>query len=244
MASPDGPKQEEHSGAPEQRTGGETNHTEEIGSPITAENADCKAACKKKDRWEIAHHVISIMTLIFVGTYTALTLCLYEVTKKTMVAANRAWIEPRFPRIAKGLLNPIENFEYELPYANIGKEPALQIVMQHKTRFVAPKSSEGSWYERFQGRNEFCSLSHPNKEGFPEYPSGQERKIGANTGNPLPEVKAVLDGSQVLVIEGCYGYLTFDEPHYSAFCYFLPPIKGKPISEWMIARCPTHNDAT
>jgi hypothetical protein len=161
-----------------------------------------------------------------------------------MVASNRAWIEPSELRILSGL-RPGEPLSYSLNYANIGKEPALNVVIQSYPGTVEPRPHNDLWYARFPGRNKTCVTAQPTDRGLVVYPSNTPKHETTYTSDePPPDSEAVLAGDKVLVIEGCIGYETFGEPHFSAFCFFLPPVKGKSPDQWPVLLCPTHNYAT
>jgi hypothetical protein len=177
--------------------------------------------------------VVALSTSIFaaVGARTA------------TVASNRAWIEPSEPAILSGL-NAGEQLIYRFRYANIGKEPALNVVIQAFPRTVDPLPPGALWYLRFPGRNQMCAETKPNENGLVVYPSTTKKEIYYTHSTPPPDADLVLKGEKVLVIEGCIGYETFGEPHYSAFCFFVPQVTGRPPPEWSAQLCIAHNHAT
>jgi hypothetical protein len=181
--------------------------------------------------------VIALITSIFTSIFAA------RGARTATVASNRAWIEPSEPTIVSGL-NPGERLIYRFKYANIGKEPALNAVVQALPRTVDPLPPNALWYLRFPGRNEMCAEAKPNENGLVIYPSTTKKEIEYTHSTPPPDANLVLKGEKVLVIEGCIGYETFGKPHYSAFCFFVPPIGGKPPAEWSAQVCIAHNHAT
>lgn len=164
----------------------------------------------------------------------------YYVGSKSIIASNRAWIEPGRPAILSGLKTG-EPLTFVIPYANIGKEPALNVVIQAPPRTVEPPK-DGNWYSRFPGRNETCS--RPNESGLVVYPSTNPKEATTYPNQHFPDQSAVLDGTKALVIEGCISYETFGEPHYSAFCYYVQPFVETSTDPRAIIKCPTHNHAT
>lgn len=180
----------------------------------------------------------------FISTGVAIfaALATFYFNRANLVASNRAWIEPARPEIVTGL-KAGEPLKFVLAYTNIGKQPALGVVINAIPRTVEPPK-DGNWYKPFPGRNETCEAAHPNENGLVVYPSADARQATTYFSQRFPEQAKVLDGTQALVIEGCIGYETFNEAHYSAFCYYVQPFVEKATTGRAIMLCPTHNHAT
>ena len=223
---------------------------------IKSENADSKSKSNfgQCGIWKCVKAVICNIFAPFtrltdVGYFTAILAVVaglqwgpLEKTDKTLKAQQRAWVEPRAPSITSGRKRG-ELLNFTVRYANIGREPAVNVVIQTD---VQPVDVSGGDQARgwFPGKNEMCKSSHPNDAGLVVWPSESKmHELFYTTSGPPNDAEAVWQGLKFLVIEGCIGYETTHEPHFSAFCYFVRPIAGKPSEEWPLSICMNHNIA-
>lgn len=179
-----------------------------------------------------------VSALIFIAIYFQ-----YEVLDETLVSSNRAWIEPSGISILSGL-KPGEDLTYLLTYANIGGAPALNVVMPIvELRTVEPPPNN-DWYHPFPGQNPTCKNAKPNKDGLVVYQSKHMKQNHKYwTDAPPPDAEAVRNGRRALIFEGCIGYETFTEEHYSAYCFYLPPTSGTPPDRNSLIHCLKYNNA-
>ena len=150
-------------------------------------------------------------------------------TDRTLQAQQRAWIAPHHA-IISSKMQAGENFVYSVEYGNIGKEPATNIVINQAEEAIPFDIKLGSWetiFAKAKVTKYDCNSFRPNPGGFVVYPSiAPERTYGVDTRKLLPDESEVLRGDKILLVKGCFGYVTLNEPHYSWFCFFWPPFKG------------------
>ncbi|TQF27714.1 hypothetical protein UNPF46_29585 [Bradyrhizobium sp. UNPF46] len=197
--------------------------------------------------------------LVIIG---ALQLRTYMQANEIMKADQRAWvgineIELADPPRVKELL------VLAVGYANFGKEPAKNVNFDRTDSFTAtiPSNVPPELVPRFDSE---CNIDGSDPEGRAtgetckarieknlaqcrytnSTPPG--RVVFPGKGSfPLPVSEGAMRGNintkeRVIVLTGCVTYLTFEQVHYSSFCYFYrggqtPPKTMKP--------CPIGNDA-
>ena len=74
------------------------------------------------------------------------------------------------------------------------------------------------------------------------YPSGpMDYDFGSST-DELPITSDIMSGKEILYIEGCFAYKTFEREHKSQYCFMLVP-KGSDPKQWKFADCIRGNSA-
>jgi hypothetical protein len=164
-----------------------------------------------------------------------------EKTDRTFKAQQRAWIAPHHPVLETGMHRGRE-FKYAIFYGNVGKEPAINMVIQQEEDaivFFKDTSWEGI-FARNNVRRFDCAGSHPNEGGIGVFPTNSpERTYEVDTGKLIPDEADVYSEAKILLVKGCFGYNTLSEPHYSWFCYFWPKISEPNL--WRL--CPRGTNA-
>jgi len=186
--------------------------------------------------------LLAFFTLALVGV-GGLQWCTLEKTDKTLRAAQRAWIHPYSVTLANSLAP--ETTGYRLDYENVGREPAINVVIATpRPRIVNPsdKAFSSGWVG---GDNGACKDAQPNKNGLVIWPSSVRSAGGEMSyGSPdrLPE--DFRDGNEILIIEGCIGYDTNGEAHYSGYCFYTTRFPRQSGGfEWSTVPCMNHNFA-
>jgi hypothetical protein len=122
-----------------------------------------------------------------------------------------------------------------LTYTNIGKEPALAIMENHRLVPIVWNGSSANSTNLRIGINNTCR-SATTKYGigvaWPNIPA-----------TIVPDdftlvTQQILDAKTIIILQGCYSYATFEKRHESAYCYILDRVPSKPIAEWFWFNCP------
>jgi hypothetical protein len=187
--------------------------------------------------------ILAIATALLVGV-GILQLCTLNKTDATLRAQQRAWIEPGPPMVF-GPFNDKLPINLLIKYRNIGKEPAINAVIQlDEPLLVVDPPPDGNWYPLLPGKNPVCKRAAPNSGGIIIYPStSNEFKAHVYPNQPLVDASKVFGQTKILVIEGCIGYQTVEKSYYAGFCYYWTPVAGKTPDQWGVTQCQTRNDA-
>jgi hypothetical protein len=187
---------------------------------------------------------IAFFSIVAVGV-GALQYCTLEKTDETMRNQQRAWIEPGLPIIQSpsNFVGGVEKIDLIISYRNIGNEPALgAVIALDNPLLVVDPPPDGNWYARLPGENRVCAIAAPNKQGITIW---QSKEFAAHKfpNQRVTDADLVLSGKKSLVIQGCIGYLTIGERHYSGFCYYWDRVADRPPNVWRVVKCQTRNNA-
>ena len=201
--------------------------------------------------WErhIRHHIrvaIWLNCITGVGTVVGLVGLVFvyltlESAERSTTIANRAWIAP-LRIVVEDKFRLGEKFAYRVAFQNVGKEPATNIVIDAVEGTIDAPAVAGSWdavFTRSGVKKYDCQKVHPNSGGLVTYPSvSPPNEFTASTDKLIPDEDAVLNGTKILYVKGCFGYETFNEGHYSWFCYYWTPIRGRAPNANAPVLCP------
>jgi hypothetical protein len=189
--------------------------------------------------------------IIAIATMCVLIVTLIDARKAT-VEANRAWVAPRAAYLRRPFtLN--DHPVFRVAYDNIGRQPALNTETWWRVSIVdanllVRSLKEPSLRVRAFGLNPACQGHTPLNGGEIIWPSSKpEAYTNAYVENPNDPLimQEVLDGRAAVVVQGCFLYLTFGEPHHSAFCFWfrqVPPSYMLTTTTGAVI-CPIGNDA-
>jgi hypothetical protein len=171
-----------------------------------------------------------------------------ERTDHTLRLQQRAWLAPTHAELdwQYGPLQVGARLNTVVRYGNIGKEPATAFVAFQKAKtFSSPPDNQyQSWYttftpERIDG---VCKQARSDNEGLVVYPSGPlDYDFGSST-DELAITHAVMEGTEILYIQGCFAYRTLEAEHKSQYCFMLVPKGGDP-KQWKFIDCVRGNTA-
>jgi len=154
-----------------------------------------------------------------------------EIAKKSLVAANRAWLSPTNAILTKPMEDGLP-IRIQIRIVNVGREPALGVVWKMNP-FPVPYIPLSDGTEPSISPNVSCEGLKPREpDGLVIYPPG-----GINywlpfdiedSGENRKFFEAVMARQSTLIIEGCFAYRVGKEPHTSAFRFFLRDRPGEP----------------
>jgi hypothetical protein len=137
------------------------------------------------------------------------------------------------------LAEPIEKSKpivFTLTYADTGREPARNVANISTSRGVPPPPPGHSWTEIQSGSGEVCG-DISSKEGMPSvYPSTTIQYFMTGNTSFIPD-EGYLRGDTVLIVKGCFRYLTLGTIHESAYWYYLRPAPGEAKEKWQFGAC-------
>jgi hypothetical protein len=181
---------------------------------------------------------LTLLVTIAIAAIAFLQWETFEKTDKTLKAQQRAWLEPQGVTIISGL-KAGEALSYQIKFTNVGKEPAINMVLQSEPQYLeVPANNTMSGY--FPGKNEWCKKVRPNSEGLVVWPSAPKSIVYSV--NTQPD-KDILEGRKFLLIEGCFGYETVGENRFSSFCFYTRPSPDLTIDKWPVLSCMNHHNA-
>jgi hypothetical protein len=141
-----------------------------------------------------------------------------EYAEKSLGQAQRAWIGPTNatfatePKLGEG-------FDITILYQNTGREPALNFSYEADVFSVGEQSPEfGNRVAPFMKK---CLARNTIQAGQVVYPSSgfSQYNLFMKTNTELVD-DAVVAGEKVIVLQGCFVYLTGQIVRHSFFCYF------------------------
>jgi hypothetical protein len=233
----------------ERQDGQHQENAAKTAAEIKAINDAYKARCDKSERHDHIKRAIDIATVVLlIGTviFTGLSWCVfrnqlrvaersYITLNNSYVSASRAWIAP----INLTLDRPVkekEQISFTLTYLSLGQQPALNLSHKSKSSWVDPLAENIGWDTLKGGENKVCD-EIKSVDGMPTtYPS--PNALGDTSLTPFKADAALVSGTNVLIVQGCFLYRTFDAIHHSAYCYYLHP-----APYWKFGVCADGNDA-
>jgi hypothetical protein len=161
-----------------------------------------------------------------------------RISDKTLIQAQRAWVGPRNASVAAepAIGKPIE---ITVEYQNSGREPALRFVYSLEPFLVTTaEETNGTLAAKILNNMNACKASNEWQGGSVIYPSGVYN-LNAKTKDEFVD-EDLTKGDKLLIVEGCFGYRTYDAQRHSAFCYFYKQGTTKPQT---LNICISGNDA-
>jgi hypothetical protein len=171
-----------------------------------------------------------------------------KISSNTMVTNARAWVVPRHLIVTAVLGEPLR---LELQYTNVGKEPALNMMVGNTEYTPLDPAILGKPAQAAEqiGLNNVCKTTvvPPNTTTVGEtvwpMPEPRERHFAELAGFSNTDAGLVdnnfMNGKRAIVVKGCLGYRTFTETHFSQFCFI---VRG-PTDKWSVLDCPLGNSA-
>jgi hypothetical protein len=158
-----------------------------------------------------------------------------ETSQKEYVANQRAWIAP-MGMVLDEAIEKDKTIGFTLYYDNTGRGPARNVAHISASRGVRPVPAGHGWTELQAGDDDICG-EISSKEGMPTvYPSSTPQYfMSSNTSFSADD--AYVQGNTVLIVKGCFRYLTFGTVHDSAYCYYLKPAPGEAKEKWRFGAC-------
>jgi hypothetical protein len=169
-----------------------------------------------------------------VGLATVIVLIFTSIdARRATVEANRAWLAPRTAFLRRPFtLN--DHLAFRIEYDNVGRQPAQDSNMFSRGRPVDANSlvralSDPKLTESVFGQNPTCS-GHTSRKGaeiiWPSSVGGRYSTKDTDDANYPMITQRIIDGSDAVVVEGCFLYETFNDVHKSMFCFWfrqMPP---------------------
>jgi len=175
-----------------------------------------------------------------------------QLVANAITEANRAWLAPR-RIILDGELSSKEYIPLQIEFRNVGRAPALGVVESMVANIIdAPRPmSPGVWnaYDLKYPENITCNGLSPavgHRALFPIPDKDAKtvmRAIFPQDKNAVPDI---INEKRILVVTGCFAYLTFQTTRQSAFCFYMrrDPDHLTDPKKRAFALCPIGNGAT
>ena len=151
-----------------------------------------------------------------------------------------AWVGPSEARLAGPLVlgGPLG---FVISYGNVGRVPATGFAASESVKTFKHPGAYRSWYETFtpdkiEGVCDRVSAAE-GRGGAVVFPSGLDDYEYAVGMDEAPVTAAVLGGSEVLYIEGCFAYRSAGVERKTGYCYMLVPEEGVAPEKWAFAHC-------
>lgn len=158
------------------------------------------------------------------------------VSERALVEANRAWVAPA----GVYFTSPVQagvNAEYLLEFKNTGRQPALNVYVDHTTQVVA-RDPTGSWVGTGKDSTR-CDTKLANGTLYPT-----DKTMGQMLTLPKEYItEAFLQGNTAIVFQGCFRYKTFDEIHRTGFCLYIVARPEREPQNWGWNICTNGNFA-
>lgn len=173
------------------------------------------------------------------------------IANQTMVATQRAWLEPAGAQADWRSDGADPSLRVWVTVKNTGHEPALGFNFLTRThnRDLPPARPDGSvdWTDASFWKTlpvTLCSTVEPRLGSQITFPGG----VSLIDSKPLKDAKrvsATAEGTSVFVLTGCIAYVSLAEVRKSGFCFYLQPERGVAKEAWSTLRsCPVGNTAS
>lgn len=192
----------------------------------TAKNNERKSENKINQRKRIIEYLGSADFWTAIATIFLVAVGIWGVveTKHSLMLSERAWISP----INANLVAPIEEgkvIRFQVVFINSGKEPAINIAYSSQNGVIKAPPYE-DWSSLAVDKNTTCDGLRTIIGSGAMAPSTGNiingRGFDSGSGkDPITASKSIIDGIFHYYIRGCIAYTTFEEPHFSSFCYVL-----------------------
>jgi hypothetical protein len=183
--------------------------------------------------WQHPKSKIELGGLLIVAAYTIISFFLWlaqreanEINARNLVEANRAWLAPSFINLGA----PLEGTDivrFNVKIENTGHQPASHMSWKFN-HFLIPHIPEREFPTPEKlASNQTCGALNPANAEDTVFPSNTNYWVPNHFEDPLL-VQRILSKASTLVIEGCFGYVTFGKFHTSSFRVFLRDTADKP----------------
>jgi hypothetical protein len=144
-----------------------------------------------------------------------------ENSERSLIQAQRAWVGPRNAVFAA---EPVvgKPFEITITYENSGHEPAIAFI-SFVEAFGMKIINDREGYENIKQDMSGCRDSKQWPGGSIIYPGGSSFGSGYNLSIKTKDdfvTDGMVKGNELIIVQGCFSYKTFDQPKHSSFCYF------------------------
>jgi hypothetical protein len=141
------------------------------------------------------------------------------VARDNIVAGSRAWVGPNGASV-DGAITTGNPAIFVINYQNSGRQPATGFV-SYIAPFIITADEANSPISKIPENVANCRRMEPIEGAQVVYPS---TGFGGNQYHTTIDKSLVDDqvikGDKLIVIVGCFSYITFDLPHHSASCFF------------------------
>jgi hypothetical protein len=150
-----------------------------------------------------------------------------ENSDRTLIQSQRAWIGPTGTKI-DGPIEIGKPINIIINYANIGRQPGLNFIFATDA-FVATAEDENNRVSAakvdayFKGCRETTSL----RGRIVVFPSTTSSSYLTLTKDNFID-QQVIDGTSLIIVDGCFLYKSFDVVRHTYFCYFCRAKQSKP----------------
>ncbi|MGV7219652.1 hypothetical protein [Bradyrhizobium sp. UFLA05-112] len=136
---------------------------------------------------------------------------------RNAVRADRAWVGPVSMRLSEkpAVGKPLQFF---LEYQNTGRQPA-QDVFYDPDSYSFNRDLAADRAERAKRHVEDCKQRQPNGSQLTIFPGRQTFTPYQIKKSSTLITKSVTNGTDLILIAGCFVYRTLDEVHRTAFCF-------------------------
>ena len=158
--------------------------------------------------------------------------------EQNTMQAQRAWVGPTNAALPTAP-QPGKAIDVTVVYQNTGHEPALAFsynIDAFEMRRVDTVTAVPA--PRMDSYKKFCQITRHWPGGSAVYPNSSYTLTDELPANTVDQGFAI--GQELLVIQGCFQYLTFNLPKYSYFCYYYDPSRTKIAN---LSICPIGADA-
>lgn len=165
--------------------------------------------------------ILSVSTIVLVAM-TALSAAILwrtdETLNRTLVAQDRAWIEPTAVALLEDLA-PDKKPRIELSYMNVGKSPARFEINSELTEVETILNSVGDLVVAPVSNDRCEAFGSVHSDANLLFPDGYIRKISLTF--PRSPDADLFSGKTSLILRGCIRYETHEVQHVTAFCYVV-----------------------
>jgi len=225
-------------------TGSEKNRAKQRYQRCCQCTRDAYSSVKRFLKSSKTDHWLAIGTWALVIVTWILVLDARDAIEKSQ----RAWVAPIGAAQTPGAnLKNGQIFHFDVEYTNTGREPALDVDIIPAASELLPLPNnweQGDWTSFRTGPNNTCGGQKPITDGpviypmtFPAkyqqgyYVSGQENR------------DRLINFDAVLVVKGCFVYVTGNKVHESAYCIYLQPVRNVSSEQWIFKICNEGNHA-
>jgi hypothetical protein len=149
------------------------------------------------------------------------------VARDNIVAGSRAWVGPNGATI-EGTPAIGNSVDFVITYQNSGRQPATGFVPAGDV-FTLTTDDAGRSVSKISENVEKCRAQPPIAGAEVVYPStGFSGNQYRTTVDKSLIDDEVVKGDKLIVMTGCFAYITFDTAHHSAYCFYFRNGTTKP----------------
>lgn len=152
----------------------------------------------------------------------------------------RSWIAPMSAGLVGGLVAG-RNARLGVQYANVGREPALDVRPIYKFQRVPTSTFADNTFNGIIERDDICKevRTAPGADViYPQQPQGY-RLIFELPATFITD--DIINGTTLLVFRMCFAYASIGKTHHASFCYFYRSGVST-IDQWNICTAGNHTD--